>query len=234
MKRSVFITCKHGSRRWKGEGVKQLQPVDGGELCLHRIVRQIRERGVAPTIIGTHDMYRCDDAKYLQSEREWTWTRAVLHAVPMWRGQVAVLLGDVFFEDEHIDYILAERDWAWFGRQHASPLTGCGCGEVFAVAWDAERHSDMIGAALRVGEQDAEDNPGALAGSPWQPYRHLIGVPLKQHTVKANWRECGGWTEDFDTVEDHERWTFRRQRRFVIGSAPPADFEYSPGVKSAT
>ena len=224
--------CGGVGERWSGDGPKQLAEVDG-EILLERTVRQLRERDVEAFSIVTREgvdigaSRRCWEVwedVCLPLGRRVIFSDGVLSDAFGWRDGTylwqSCLLGDVWYSDEAMDAICAAHGLHVFGRRGGSRLTGCEWGECFAATWNADtidaweealhassKHARLLSPAQR-------DEGGSPIGSLWQVYRHIIGVPLHEHVIAIDdptWVEIDDWTDDFDSVEDLERWRRNRE-----------------------
>ena len=93
----------------------------------------------------------------------------------------------------------------FFGREHASTVTGTPWGEIFANSWrgrNNDRMSALTDATRR--EQDAGRADPTKHG--WTILRMLQGTPLRQHEVRPPWWvEIDDATDDLDFPDDYRR-----------------------------
>lgn len=140
---------------------------------------------------------------------------------PAWakEGRTVLLLGDVWFTDEALAAILGCPDGAvrFFGREHASYLTGSRWGEIFASSWDADRAAGLAAMVDAVGrEQDAGRADRATG---WALLRMCQRTPLQTHLVHAPWWvRIEDATDDIDFPEDYERHPATRGAMHVEGA----------------
>ncbi|MBY8342009.1 hypothetical protein LXH13_06170 [Streptomyces spinosirectus] len=134
---------------------------------------------------------------------------------PVWRPDTVnvLLLGDVWFTDRALDTILTaaavtstdDDGFRFFGREHASTVTGTPWGEIFANSWrgrNNDRMSALTDATRR--EQDAGRADPTKHG--WTILRMLQGTPLRQHEVRPPWWvEIDDATDDLDFPDDYRR-----------------------------
>jgi len=207
---NVIIFCAGKGERWTGPTPKYLAPVPiDGEAILDRTVRQLKERGVTP-VIDINDLVGKMDGYPGR-----LWADSALMAFEFWGDETMMLLGDVFWTDAAMDVLFASEGLRLIGREHPSPWT-LGPGEPFALRWCRE-HNDRVRAALQASKDDGDKDPEKhLAGSIWQMYRHLAGIPLDVHaTDKAIWLEHSDWTDDFDIFPRYQTFLKRYGRRLV-------------------
>lgn len=127
---------------------------------------------------------------------------------PAWAesGRTVLLLGDVWFTDEALATILdcPDTDVRFFGREHASHLTGSRWGEIFATSWDAGQAAGLAAMVEAVGREQDAGRADRAAG--WALLRMVQGTPLQTHLVHAPWWvRIDDATDDIDFPEDFER-----------------------------
>ena len=220
----VIITCAGPAVRWgKGQDTpKQLALVDGIPV-LDRTIRQCIDRGAKPIVVANAPIFEREGAELFKPADSRCWCDTALATESLWQGQTVMIFGDVFFTEPAIDECLSLTGLRAFGRVKPSVLTG-GPSEIFGISW-GERDNSTVKAALQAGKAHSDADPGKKydsigtpMGSPWQPYRHLIGCNLEDHKVdKEMWVERNDWTDDFDTPERYTEWVYRYERRFVRG-----------------
>jgi len=230
--KTALIFCAGSAERYEGGTRKQLvvpEPEEdgNGEILLIRTVRQLDKRKVRVVVVANKDFPNDYAARLDPGDKSRFWVETALATRTEWPDTTGLMmmLGDVWYSNELMDEMVRHagtNELRFFGRQDASPLTGCGAGEVWGITCDPRKYPALLEgleAALEDAEEGDAGRPGYMIGSPWQPYRHLIGVPLGQHCIGGCglWQEWSDWTEDFDTVEDLTMWRARRARRWVGG-----------------
>ena len=230
--RTALIFCAGSGERYDGETRKQLvvpEPDEFGlgEVLLQRTIRMLDAIGVRVVVVANHDFpWDIPTASMDPGDGSRFWVETALATRTEWPDTTGLMmmLGDVWYSNELIDDMVKAADTDalhFFGRQDASPLTGGTAGEIWGITCAPRKYAVLI-EALEASLEDALENPDRPAwqvGSPWQPYRHLIGVPLTSHAISGCdlWREHSDWSEDFDKVSDLEMWRQRRARRWVGG-----------------
>ena len=229
--KTALIFCAGSAERYEGETRKQLvvpEPEESGTVLLIRTIEQLSDRGCRVVVVANKDFrLPCAVASLDPGPKSRWWVETALATRVEWPDTTGLMmmLGDVWYSDELVDEMVRHagtNELRFFGRQDASPLTGCGAGEVWGITCDPRKYPALLEgleAALEDAEAGDAGRPGYMIGSPWQPYRHLIGVPLGQHCIGGCglWQEWSDWTEDFDRVSDLEMWRARRKRRWVGG-----------------
>jgi hypothetical protein len=214
--RRALIFCAGPGVRWTGHTRKQLVEVDG-ERLLDRMVRQCNERNVPAVVVikpGDEELFAIKGAEqFVQpSDSEGRWCQTALWTKDLWgkNQQTIGLLGDVWYSDECFSVCCQAEGLRWVGRAGPSPVVENWPGEVWATTWhtrDAPRFEEACHASLANAEQLPPDLPSYFYASPWQPYRHAIGLPwLQCHFVLLNdptWIEVADTTEDMDTEQKY-------------------------------
>jgi hypothetical protein len=220
MRRALLFAAGSG-KRWESEPLpKQLTEVEG-EIIIDRTIRQLTERDIPSTVITSDPrLVRKGAAFYEPLKKQWL-VETILHTRELWHGDMIGIFGDVWFEDATLDVLCDQRGLKFVGRQNPSVLT-CGPPELWGFTWD-DSSAAKLAEALQVGLDDARSRPPGckdhLAGSIWQPYRHIDGVvDLQKHSIghRGHWVEApNDWTDDFDDPGRFKLWKERRRRRFV-------------------
>lgn len=207
----TLILAGGESTRW-GDHLgmpKHLVPVFG-EPLLHRMVRQLNERGVKPTVVVKPDA----PARYFNSgDADYAYVKQVREGPVqeqegsrhLWDGRTRILYGDCVFSEEFVDAFVKDDEPGWrvYGREGPSEITGKPYGEMLGWVMD-ERHHAEIDAARDwvVREWLAWRIPRALG---WEVYRRLLGFDVLEHKVEAyHFREWNDESDDIDFPEDYE------------------------------
>jgi len=213
-----IIICAGEATRWGNylEVPKHLIPLEG-EVMLERLVKQLSEKPENDIYVvakNDDDRYKIpgstlyiadlnpdnvDADKFLSSQNLWNKN-----------GRTIVFYGDVWFSNNAIKKILNHKgkDWILFGRHHASKITGCPWGELFAQSFypkDIPEHKANLHKIAR-----AYKNKKIRRCGGWEHYRAMSGIPLKQHKIKDRFYNIDDWTDDFDKPKDYERWIKNR------------------------
>lgn len=123
-----------------------------------------------------------------------------------------MLFGDVYFSEDCIRKIIdtQSKEITFFGRQHASPITLCEYGELWAISFYGN-HAQRIRSAYDILLKKFQ-NKEIWRVKHWELYRHLTGVPLLEHVITHNFVEINDFTEDFDFPIDYDRWLQQMQK----------------------
>lgn len=192
-----------------------------GEHLIERTVRQVLERDPGADVrIVVHDLaderYKIPGTKRATARHDPALHNAdkVLSARHVWHrtGRTVMLHGDVFYTDEAIDEILADRPgWHLFGRPGPSHLTGKDWNENFALAFDADAQEHIVD---RIVELDIAGRlPAGINHSNW--YLAAVGVPDEhiadwaRRPASPHFVAIDDWTDDFDTPAEYEMWCYR-------------------------
>lgn len=223
----VLILCAGDQTRWRDEndelayGVpKQMAEVDG-EPILRRTVRLLRERGVTDITVvhkpREGGLYRVPGVKTAVAKLDPTRFQAdrFFSSRHLWSdtGRTVILYGDVYFSEEAIDTIVADRAGWWaYGRPGPSRLSGCRYGEIFAFSWTPETYGYVDEHMRRLVDLQAAGVINRSLG--WELYRSLMGAEGTQvrraKLDTARFVVIDDWTEDFDKPADLESWLARR------------------------
>lgn len=233
MKRALIFAAGSG-KRWPSETPKQLVEVEG-EIVIDRTIRQLKERGVDCWVV-TRDprLERPGTKAFTPTLCRWL-VETILATKEIWRDDMILLLGDVWFSDRCINKMVEAKGTHWFGRQDVSYLSN-GPSEVWGCTWNADDCEDFVEsmevelqrcieldkkAPVRL-DKEAFNLEEHLRGSLWQPYRYLAGVPIDSHRFDTSglWVEVHDWTDDFDTPEHFAQWKARFRNRWIVQGMP--------------
>lgn len=195
-----------------------------GEHLIERTVRQVLERDPGADVrIVVHDLgddrYKIPGTKRATARHDPALGNAdkVLSARHVWHrtGRTVMLHGDVFYTDDALDEILADRPgWHLYGRPGPSQITGKDWNENFALAFDADAQQHIVDATRRiVALADAGFVPSGINHSCW--YLAAVGVPDHQvidwtrHVGTGHFVAIDDWTDDFDTPAEYDMWCWR-------------------------
>lgn len=127
---------------------------------------------------------------------------------PVWAdGRTNVLLlGDVWWTPKALGRVFADAGsggFRFYGREHASVVTGTPYGEIFAQSWTDTTEMGRLTDAVR-NEQDSGRADRTKHG--WTMLRILQGTPLREHIVRPPWWvEIDDATDDIDIPADYRR-----------------------------
>lgn len=198
---------------WAG-GARHLIELDG-EPLLERTVRQFSAVGEV-VIVGPYDIPPARQVDAI-SAPEWghieMFAKGLPHLAP--DGRTNLVFGDVWFSDEAIETIAGhDGDWQVFGRPGPSKFTGTRWGEYFCFTLYPEHvaaFTKAMRAALRAYASGAHHRV-----TPWEVYYSMERLPLKIRGKVAHtgphWTTIDDFSDDFDFVEDVERWRRLRSR----------------------
>lgn len=236
----ALILAQGDGRRWVGEhlgppadpsapflGVpKHLVPNPwNGETLLGRVVRQFREAGCEPWVVGPHDAryyVAAGDVDYSALPDPWplgddNMSKFVATA-DLWSNvdRTAILWGDCYYTDEAVRAIVSHpSDYLhYFRRPAASKTTGHRWDESFAVTFGPHEHARVYDLAMRVHD--------AFQRQPWRSthicthYGASLGLPEEQWNTPKFLKSTPGqtaiddWTDDLDTPAEYVQWFGRR------------------------
>jgi choline kinase len=211
-RKRVIILCAGESTRWnKYLGVdKHFINIDG-ESLLDRTVRLVKENEPSADIfiVANDEKYQREgttlykptlNPENLEADN---W----LSSKELWLkdGKTYLIFGDIWFSEEAIKKILADKveTWRVYGREGGSTITGKVWEEWFCLSFQ-KNENELIEKALGdLTELRKKDDKRKSAG--WQFYRLLKATDEKNHFVTIN-----DFTEDFDFPHDYDNWLYRR------------------------
>lgn len=197
-----------------------------GEHLIHRTVRQLRERGIHPVIVGPND-----DRYRIKGSMLWTPEAFVitdtqvdkfLSSQPMWNtdGPTTWMWGDVWWSDEAMNTLTTydgSESWHVWYRPGPSSINGAMHGEMFAHYFAASEHAAEHAACMRVVTLHKRHIlPWQNTGG-WGHYRTMLGLPDDQvhgwtTPDHSHVTIIDDWTDDFDTPGDYVTWYGHRAR----------------------
>lgn len=127
---------------------------------------------------------------------------------PVWAAgrPNVLLLGDVWWTTAALARVFdgaSDEGFRFYGREHASAVTGCPYGEIFAQSWTDSIQMGLLTDWVR-SEQDAGRADPSKHG--WTMLRLLQDTPLREHRVYPPWWvEIDDATDDIDTPSDYRR-----------------------------
>ena len=164
----------------------------GKDTVLGRIIRQVRERGVEPTLVTHREDFinTAKDVIYYEPASRATIADTLLHTQDLWGGQTVILLGDTVFGNATLNMVLA----------HRGPLTAFGnSAEIFAFSFRDDDHDHLISTLEKV-----IADPLCKKGSPWLIYRVYCGKrPDSSHIVKYSFKFSKEATGDIDSLHEY-------------------------------
>ena len=201
MTTTVLILAAGEHTRWKENYPKHLANVDGKPLIV-RTCEQVLgiSKGLLYPIVVTHN----DEVRqevyphYVTQEVRDCLASTLWSNINHWADEVVVLLGDVFFSDVALGFIILpdESNYVkFYGTHH----------DLFAVRFKREHYKEFqaaIEAAMDYADETKDPNNGKL----WNVYRAYCGQPLHLHLVeRKHLITIDDITMDIDTVEDYIR-----------------------------
>jgi hypothetical protein len=195
---SILILANGQQTRFgPAETPKQLVMVDG-ERLLDRTLRLF-----GGTIIAWNPVIQ-SVGKFCDIGQTAGLQETMLKALHLWgEKRTTFLFGDCYYSDAAAQTILdCSLPYAHICRTHHSEITGKPYGETFAISWAASMNEAVL----------AELPKG---GTSWQLYRRMAGIEELPEDV--NYLELSprcliridDETDDFDSIEDYERWLAR-------------------------
>lgn len=210
MKPRTIILADGPATRWESPVPKHLTVVDG-EPLLCRTVRQLLARGVADVWVTSHDpRYELPGTlRYEPTDNQYQ-VDQFYACRELWQCEVGkdvvFLYGDVYFTDSAMDTIFEHlpTDYAYYQRTKGSAVTGKPWKEGFAMR---VRDKGLFLRACRIIRDGIE--AGRLKSEHHQLQGYLEGYGCGAY---FEWRvgphgvEIDDETDDFDVVEDVQKW----------------------------
>jgi len=185
------LTLAAGNQiRWQngntsGFDIKQLIVIDG-ETLIERIQRQFGGRVV------THNLRIMEVSEYVFKPEHYRWTvETLLSTRELWRGQVIITLGDVYYTDWAVMQI----------KEFAGPIMFFGTlHEIFAISFNdyARVEACLLAAVKRLERMTTYPSHGKLH----QLYRRYHGYDTNVARIDKNFTLIDDRTQDFDDPED--------------------------------
>ena len=218
---TILILCAGESKRFKWEGIsKHRLPVFGEEL-LSRTVRQCKDRvgytdeisivtndfSITDGLTGEMYCYRekDDDVDYsIYTPEKYDYICQTLKSTRnIWGDdRTIVLLGDVLYSEYIIDRVFSKHPPILFYGSIVHK-------EIYALAFTDK--PEIIWALDRVDERVVEGFHGQL----WQLFYVLNKLPGHRHPDSIPYRmfrHVYDFTQDFDTVEDYEKFLYFKEK----------------------
>lgn len=224
-----FLILAHGGGdRWCDDAgqpflglPKQLAMLEG-EVILHRIVRQLRDRSCDDiVIVAPDDRFDVDGSRRVSYD---PWPTGCnmdkfigSHGAGLWGAErTTILWGDCWYSDDAMNRIVACSGSTvhYFRRTGPSEVTGAPWDESFAVSWPSAADDTVLAAAWRVAflwlRRTLHDCHVRTH------YAAVLGFPDHQLDSVAALIDTPGqtviddWTDDIDTPAEYESWTRRR------------------------
>jgi len=193
----VPILCAGESLRFDGEGPKQLLEVEG-EKVLHRICRQVADRGHLPCVV-THTLDSPSGLLFRPESNRWT-VDTLYSTRPLWGNPYTlVLLGDTYYTDVAMDTIMA-------GPQDGGIHVFTDTRDIFALGFrqsEAETLGGFLRDTLDRWGRDGVENYGRM----WafvEKYPSVVRIEIKDIT------------QDFDTMEDYTDFLEGKSKNFLL------------------
>lgn len=202
---SVFILCAGSGDRWHDYlGVPKQLISFGGEALIERAARLIGERKQGRVCCVTRNpRISLPQHETLLLSHTDSLAETILATHGYWSDRNVFLLGDVFYSERAISWILeCQRDLAFFGRPWPSPLVKCGHGEMFGLTFAASA-ADIVQNLLARGLSIK------LNGAPanlWNLYQLAGGLSLGSSRYLSQLLILiDDYTNDIDTPIDYRR-----------------------------
>lgn len=228
MDRVILTAAGQGTRwgpgqqpkpQWQGSLPKHLTVVEG-EALLHRSVRLFRDAGADVWITGPPDDSRYEipeSTLFVPINRPddkecsmYSWAR------PIWNpeGRTIHCYGDVWYSEECVQSIMSfpKREWHMWWRPHGSKTTGKQWNEVWAHSFWPE-HIEMENELIRrvVDLMNQRAIPRALIYEMYKlKHGKLLPFRYTQRALGDDVTTIDDWTEDFDQLQDLDKWLARR------------------------
>lgn len=209
----VVILANGSQDKWAGHlGIPSHFIEIDGERILDRTLRQFASHGEI-VISGPDARYHLPGTSLFTPRCDPAWLDAdILYSTrPLWdaEGRTLIILGDVRFTDEAVAKITghAPHEWAFFGRENPSTVTGTEWGELFAMSFWPENIPEGVAAMAQVlaGRQSGQ----LWRGGMWELYRIMEGIDPLVHEIRGRYVEIDDWTDDIDFPHVYEEFMSR-------------------------
>jgi hypothetical protein len=185
---TILIMAGGKQSRWTADYPKQLAKI-GETTLIERTLSQLEGLGV--TVITADDrIIDRVNPRYSSTSIHKYLAGTILSYRPIWRGQVVILLGDVFYTPRAMKMILDyDGPGMFFGWSY----------EMFAISFNGK---DRMAEACRQAKFHARNGGGE--GKTCHIYRAYNQQNMNEHHLGDNYTHVGDGTRDFDTVEQYE------------------------------
>lgn len=204
--------------RWTSNPPRHLLPI-GGEPLIHRTTRLLAERGITDIRVvadptdtdyitppATHEHPRPVDREWVQ---EWEPSRHLWNP----HGTTMILYGDVYFTEQLLDAMTSDTGDPWnvYARFGGSTQTGKRYGEMFGWVVHSRHAAALTAAQAQVIDYRLRGEWHRTLG--WEVYRVAMGRAPNEHWRGAHFQNWDDASDDFDTLEDWQRWATRNPDR---------------------
>lgn len=191
---TVLILAAGEHKRF-GKKCKHLMPV-GNETVIARTVRMCEERDHTPVVV-THRACIAEVALNVHAPAAHdTLLDTIQSTRELWRGRVALLLGDVVFSDLALDTAL--------NPPHVPAVVG-DTTENFALTFDPEHYADVL--------RWAEEGKAGGGSKLWDLYEAMVGTVTNRYiVVSPPYVVVDDWTTDIDTMHEYNNLIARLRR----------------------
>ena len=207
--KTVIILAGGEAKRYMGLP-KQMVDICG-EPLIHRMCRQVIERGYQPTIATDDDtiiryfvdLKRINDT----TVRFWSPAKGTTQygwatTCPLWKNRVIMLWGDVIFSKHAMDMIFNSKGFCDFGATRQA--------EGFAFAYNEEDYERVLDAVKQTDYAD------------WAFYRYLIGIPLETEGYDTEiFQDIKDYTTDIDYPLEYKYFLENVVNAGIIDDLPP-------------
>lgn len=160
--------------------IKQLIEVNG-EILIERIQKQFKS--IVITI--NNDIMKHSDSVFIPEKYEWT-IETLLSTLKLWKNQVVILLGDVYYTDNCVKIIESfAGEIMFFGNND----------EIFAISFNDHEKVERCLSAILI--------RNVFDGRLWQLYRNYHGLNRAIHKITDDFTFITDETQDFDTIEEY-------------------------------
>ncbi len=180
-----LILASGSQERWNENNhseyrIKQLINVKG-EILIERVQRQFE------SIVVTNEPNIIEHCKNIFTPEKYEWTiETLLSTSKLWKEQVVVLLGDVYYSEYSVEIINSFKgEIMFFGNLD----------EIFAISFN--NHKKVINCLAAILTRNVFD------GRLWQLYRNYHGINRAIHKIVDNFTFITDETQDFDTIDEY-------------------------------
>lgn len=208
---ALIILAGGRQERWGLYSSKMLAPILGQPL-IRRTCAQLRRMGQPrPTIYSADAEVVGNERAFWPDRYQWTVLEAIAATSLLWRRQTTIILGDVVFSDQAMQWLAETRvdettPIQLFGKTGPNIFTGKAWPEIYGLRFS-------ISAGNRLLECIKETLNGPCERKKiWELYRALLRIPQARepdywyyyHPPQSHlFAEISDWTDDIDRPEEY-------------------------------
>ncbi len=211
MTEALIILAGGKQERWSQDSSKMMAPILDQPLIRRTCAQLGRTGQPRPTIYSADADVVGDERAFWPDRYQETVLEAIAATSPLWRQQTTILLGDVVFSDQAMQW-LAEtgvdetEPVQLFGKTGSNIFTGKAWPEIYGL-----RFSVSAGHRLLECIRETLNGPNERRKI-WELYRALLKIPQTRepdywyyyHPPQSHlFAEVSDWTDDIDRPEEY-------------------------------